>query len=196
MLNHIVLMGRLTRDPELRYTQSQLPVASFTLAVDRDYGGRDGGEKQTDFIDIVAWRSTAEFVSKYFTKGSLVAVSGRLQLRDWTDREGNKRRSAEVVAENVYFGESKRRDSGESGGYRSGGDDYRGNAGGGNDYRGSSGGGNDYRGSSGGGNDYRNSSGGGNDYRGNSGNSFRSFDETPEASAFSELSDTDGELPF
>ena len=112
MLNHIVLMGRLTRDPELRYTQSQTPVASFTLAVDRDFGGRDGGERQTDFIDIVAWRSTAEFVSKYFTKGSMAAVSGRLQIRDWTDRDGNKRRSAEVVAENVYFGESKRRDGG------------------------------------------------------------------------------------
>ena len=92
MLNHIVLMGRLTRDPELRYTQSQIPVASFTLAVDRDFGGRDGGERQTDFIDIVAWRSTAEFVSKYFTKGSMAAVSGRLQIRDWTDREGGKRR--------------------------------------------------------------------------------------------------------
>ena len=107
MLNHIVVMGRLTRDPELRYTQSQIPVASFTLAVDRDFGGRDGGERQTDFIDIVAWRSTAEFVSKYFTKGSMAAVSGRLQIRDWTDRDGNKRRSAEVVASNVYFGESK-----------------------------------------------------------------------------------------
>ena len=88
MLNHIVLMGRLTRDPELRYTQSQIPVASFRLAVDRDFGGRDGGERQTDFIDIVAWRSTAEFVSKYFTKGSMAAVSGRLQIREWTDREG------------------------------------------------------------------------------------------------------------
>ena len=92
MLNHIVLMGRLTRDPELRYTQSQIPVASFSLAVDRDFGGRDGGERQTDFIDIVAWRSTAEFVSKYFTKGSMAVVSGRLQIRDWTDREGGKRR--------------------------------------------------------------------------------------------------------
>ena len=108
MLNQIVLMGRLTRDPELRYTQSQTPVASFSLAVDRDFGGRDGSERQTDFIDIVAWRSTAEFVSKYFTKGSMAVVSGRLQIRDWTDREGNKRRSAEVVADNVYFGESKR----------------------------------------------------------------------------------------
>ena len=114
MLNHIVLMGRLTRDPELRYTQSQIPVASFSLAVDRDFGGRDGGERQTDFIDIVAWRSTAEFVSKYFTKGSMAVVSGRLQIRDWTDREGGKRRSAEVVADNVYFGDSKPKNSGET----------------------------------------------------------------------------------
>ena len=111
MLNHIVLMGRLTRDPELRYTQSQTPVASFSLAVDRDYGR--GEEKQTDFIDCVAWRQTGEFVSKYFQKGSMAVVSGRLQIRDWTDRDGNKRRSAEVVVDNVYFGESKRRE-GES----------------------------------------------------------------------------------
>ena len=109
MLNHITLMGRLTRDPELRYTQSGTPVASFTLAVDRDFGSRDGGEKQTDFIDIVAWRQTGEFVSKYFFKGSMAVVSGRLQIRDWTDREGNKRRNAEVVADNVYFGESRRK---------------------------------------------------------------------------------------
>lgn len=108
MLNHIILMGRLTRDPELRYTQSQTPVASFTIAVDRDYSGKDGGEKETDFIDIVAWRSTAQFVSKYFKKGSMAVVSGRLQIRGWTDREGNKRSSAEVVADNVYFGDSKR----------------------------------------------------------------------------------------
>lgn len=110
MLNHIVIMGRLTRDPELRYTQSQTPVASFTVAVDRDFGGRDGGEKQTDFIDCVAWRQTAEFVSKYFQKGSMAVVSGRLQIRDWTDRDGNKRRSAEINVDNVYFGESRRRD--------------------------------------------------------------------------------------
>ena len=116
MLNHIVIMGRLTRDPELRYTQSQIPVASFTLAVDRDFGGRDGGEKQTDFIDCVAWRQTGEFVSKYFAKGSMAVVSGRLQIRDWTDRDGNKRRSAEVVADNVYFTESKKaRDGGDNG---------------------------------------------------------------------------------
>lgn len=110
MLNHITLMGRLTRDPDLRYTQSGTPVASFTLAVDRDFKGPDG-ETETDFIDIVAWRQTAEFVSKYFTKGMLAVVSGRLQFRDWTDKNNNKRRNAEVVADNVYFGESKRRDT-------------------------------------------------------------------------------------
>ena len=114
MLNHITIMGRLTRDPELRYTQSQTPVASFTLAVDRDFGSRDGGEKQTDFIDCVAWRQTAEFVSKYFTKGSMAVVSGRLQIRDWTDRDGGKRRSAEVIADNVYFGDSKPKNGGEN----------------------------------------------------------------------------------
>ena len=119
MLNHITLMGRLTRDPELRYTQSGTPVASFTLAVDRDFGSRDGGEKQTDFIDIVAWRQTGEFVSKYFFKGSMAVVSGRLQIRDWTDREGNKRRNAEVVADNVYFGESKKSREGGETNYRS-----------------------------------------------------------------------------
>ena len=113
MLNHIVIMGRLTRDPELRRTGSGIAVASFTVAVDRDFGGRDGGEKETDFIDCVAWRQTGEFVSKYFTKGSMIVVSGRLQIRNWTDKEGNKRRSAEVVADNVYFGESKRREGGD-----------------------------------------------------------------------------------
>ena len=106
MLNEIILMGRLTRDPELRYTASNTPVASFTLAVDRDFAPK-GEEKQTDFIDCVAWRQTGEFVSKYFQKGSMAVVSGRLQLRDWQDKDGNKRRSAEVVADNVYFGESK-----------------------------------------------------------------------------------------
>lgn len=117
MLNHIVLMGRLTRDPELRRTGSGLAVASFTLAVDRDFGSRESGEKETDFIDIVAWRSTAEFVSKYFTKGRMAVVSGRLQIRNWTDKEGGKRRSAEVVAENVYFGESKRDAQSSDSGY-------------------------------------------------------------------------------
>ena len=113
MLNHITIMGRLTRDPELRMTQSQTQVASFTLAVDRDFGGRDGSERQTDFIDCVAWRQTAEFVSKYFTKGRMAVVSGRLQSRKWEDRDGNKRTSWEVVADNVYFGDS-RRDGAES----------------------------------------------------------------------------------
>lgn len=107
MLNHIVLMGRLTRDPELRRTQNGTAVASFTLAVERDYNA-DSSNKQTDFIDIVAWRNTAEFVSRYFTKGRMAVVSGRLQIRDWTDRDGNKRKSAEAVADNVYFGDSKR----------------------------------------------------------------------------------------
>ena len=153
MLNHITLMGRLTKDPELRYTQSQTPVASFTLAVDRDFGSRDGGEKQTDFIDCVAWRQTAEFVSKYFTKGSMAVVSGRLQIRDWTDRDGGKRRSAEVVVDNMYFGESRRRD-GDSGDSRS--SSY-------SSY-------------------------------GNSGSAGRS--SAPAASAFAELDDGDGELPF
>jgi len=106
MLNHIVLMGRLTKDPELRHTQSGIAVASFTLAVQRDYGSRE--EKQTDFIDIVAWRTTGEFVSKYFVKGQLVVVSGSLQIREWTDKEGGKRKTAEVVADNVYFAEGKR----------------------------------------------------------------------------------------
>ena len=113
MLNHIVLMGRLTRDPELRRTGSGVAVASFTLAVDRDFAAQ-GAEKETDFVDIVAWRNTAEFVSRYFTKGRMAVVTGRLQIRNWTDKEGNKRRSAEVVADNVYFGESKRGSEGTS----------------------------------------------------------------------------------
>ena len=108
MLNHIVLMGRLTRDPELRQTGSGIAVASFALAVDRDFAPKDGGEREVDFVDCVAWRHTGEFVSKYFQKGSMAVVSGRLQIRDWNDKEGNKRRSAEVVAENVYFGGSKK----------------------------------------------------------------------------------------
>ena len=108
MLNQITLMGRLTRDPELRHTDSGIPVATFTLAVDRDYSGKDGGEKEVDFIDIVTWRNTAEFVFKYFTKGRMAVVSGRLQIRPWTDKDGNKRRPAEVVADNVYFGDSKK----------------------------------------------------------------------------------------
>ena len=110
MLNHIVIMGRMVRDPELRSTQSGTSVCSFTLACDRDFKSKEGGEKETDFIDCVAWRSTAEFVSKYFTKGRMAAVSGRLQLRDWTDKDKNKRRSAEIVAQDVYFGDSKPKD--------------------------------------------------------------------------------------
>ena len=107
-MNHIVIMGRLTRDPELRHTAGGVPVASFSLAVDRGYTPKDGGEKQTDFIDVVAWRNTAEFVSKYFVKGQMAAVAGRLQIRDWTDKDNNKRRNAEVVADNIYFTESKK----------------------------------------------------------------------------------------
>ena len=110
MLNKIFIMGRLTRDPELRRTQSGTPVTSFSLAVDRDYKTQSG-EKETDFIDVVAWRATAEFVAKYFTKGRMAVVEGRLQLRDWKDKDGNNRRSAEVVAEHVYFGDSKRSES-------------------------------------------------------------------------------------
>lgn len=107
MLNKIILMGRLTRDPELRRTNSGTAVASFTLAVDRDFKSQ-GGQKETDFIDIVAWRNTAEFACKYFTKGRMAVVEGRLQIRDWTDKDGGKRRSAEVIADSIYFGDSKR----------------------------------------------------------------------------------------
>ncbi|MEG1404802.1 MAG: single-stranded DNA-binding protein [Oscillospiraceae bacterium] len=152
MLNHINLMGRLTRDPELRYTQSGTAVASFTLAVDRDFASKESGEKQTDFIDIVAWRQTGEFVSKYFTKGSMAVVSGRLQIREWQDKEGGKRRNAEVVAENVYFGESKRREGGDT--------SYR------------------------------------DDPPPRRGNSAAPHDNPSKGSAFSELDDGDGDLPF
>lgn len=133
MLNHIVIMGRLTRDPELRRTGSGIAVASFSVAVERDFGGRDGGEKETDFIDCVAWRQTGEFVSKYFTKGRMIVVSGRLQIRSWTDKDGNKRRTAEVVADNVYFGDSKRDNEG---GNAYGGSAYGGNSYGNNNYGG------------------------------------------------------------
>ena len=175
MLNHIVLMGRLTRDVELRYTQSQIPVASFRIAVDRDFGR--GDDRQTDFIDVVAWRQTGEFVSKYFHKGSMIVVSGRLQMRDWTDRDGNKRTSAEVVADNVYFGESSRRDGGDS---RQD-----------NSYGGGSYGGNSY----GGNNGYGNNSYGGNS--GGYGSRQQPGNTAPSSgSAFSELDVGDGELPF
>ena len=107
MLNKIFLMGRLTRDPELRRTQTGTPVASFSLAVDRDFKDKATGERSTDFIDVVAWRQTAEFVSRYFTKGRMAVVEGRLQIRDWTDKEGGKRRSAEVIADGIYFAGAK-----------------------------------------------------------------------------------------
>ena len=135
MLNKIILMGRLTRDPELRRTESGTAVCSFSIAVDRDFKSKNG-EKETDFIDIVAWRATAEFVSKYFTKGRMAVVEGRLQIRDWKDKDGNNRRSAEVVADNIYFGDSKR-DGQQSGGdyappaYGSPADSYTAPAGGG-----------------------------------------------------------------
>ena len=131
MLNHIVIMGRLTRDPELRRTGSGIAVASFSLAVDRDFGKNENGERETDFIDCVAWRQTGEFVSKYFTKGRMAVVSGRLQIRSWNDKDGNKRRTAEVVADNVYFGDSKRDNEGGS---AYGGNSYGGNTYGGNTY--------------------------------------------------------------
>ena len=108
MLNHITIMGRLTKQPELRRTGSGVAVTSFTVAVDRDIANKETGKKETDFIDCVAWRGTGEFVEKYFNKGSMAVVSGRLQIRGWTDKEGNQRRSAEVVADNVYFGDSKK----------------------------------------------------------------------------------------
>ncbi len=169
MLNHIVIMGRLTRDPELRRTTSGIAVASFTLAVDRDFGSRDGGERETDFIDCVAWRQTGEFVSKYFAKGRMAVVSGRLQIRNWTDKEGNKRRSAEVVADNVYFGEGKRDSENSNSSY--GGNTYGGNSYGGNSY-------------------------GGNSY-GNSSSNYGGYSApAAPASDFAMLEDDDAQLPF
>ena len=111
MLNHITIMGRMTHDPELRRTGSGVAVTSFTLAVDRDIANKETGERETDFIDCVAWRGAGEFVAKHFHKGSMAVASGRLQIRGWTDKEGNKRRTAEVVADQVYFGDSKKDDS-------------------------------------------------------------------------------------
>ena len=169
MLNHIVIMGRLTRDPELRRTGSGIAVASFSLAVDRDFGKNENGERETDFIDCVAWRQTGEFVSKYFTKGRMAVVSGRLQIRSWTDKDGNKRRTAEVVADNVYFGDSKR-DSDNSG------SSYGGNAYGGNNY----------------GNNYGN-----NAYSAPAGNNYGySAPASAPASDFAMLEDDDAQLPF
>ena len=168
MLNHITIMGRLTRDPELRRTGSGIAVASFSVAVDRDFGGRDGGEKETDFIDCVAWRQTGEFVSKYFTKGSMIVVSGRLQIRNWNDKDGNKRRTAEVVADNVYFGDSKRDNDG-------------GNAYGGNTY---------------GGNSYGNNNYGGNSYNAPAPSYGGYSAPAAPASDFAMLEDDDAQLPF
>ena len=131
MLNHITIMGRLVRDPELRRTGSGVAVASFRVAVDRDYAPKDGGERKADFIDCVAWRQTGEFISKYFTKGRMIVVDGRLEMRDWTDKEGNKRTSAEINVANAYFGDSKRDGDG---GNSFGGNSYGGNSYGGNTY--------------------------------------------------------------
>ena len=172
MLNHIVLMGRLTRDPELRRTQSGIPVASFRIAVDRDFQNQSG-ERQADFIDIVAWRGTAEFVTKYFSKGRMAIVSGRLQMRDWNDKEGNRRTSAEVVADNIYFGESKRDgDSQGQGGYnRSYSDAPTGSYGSG-------------------------SYGGQTSYGSQSSYGGQSSYSAPADSDFAELNDDDGDLPF
>ena len=167
MLNHIVLMGRLVRDPELRHTASGVPVASFRIAVDRDFGNRETGEHEADFIDVVAWRSTGEFVSKYFAKGRMAVVSGRLQMRNWTDKEGGKRTSAEVVADNVYFGESKRDSDGGS-------------------YNGSS-----YAGGSN--NSYRSY---GDSNSAPAGGSNYAAPAAPAASDFAMLEDDDSELPF
>lgn len=119
MLNKIFLQGRLVADPEMRHTPSGVPVTSIRLAVDRDFKDKETGEKKADFINVVAWRATAEFVSRYFSKGRMAVVEGRLQIRDYTDRDGNKRTAAEVVADNVYFGDSK--PGGTGGGYESGG---------------------------------------------------------------------------
>ena len=126
MLNHITIMGRLVRDPELRRTGSGVAVASFCVAVDRDFAPKDGGERKADFINCVAWRQTGEFISKYFTKGRMIVVDGRLEMRDWTDKDGNKRTSAEVVVANAYFGDSKRDSDGGSayGGTTYGGNSY------------------------------------------------------------------------
>ena len=173
MLNKIFIMGRLARDPELRHTQSGLPVASFRLAVDRDFKDKSTGERSTDWIDVVAWRQTAEFVCRYFSKGRMAVVEGRLQMRDWTDKDGNKRTSAEVVAENVYFGDSKRDNDGYgNSGYSSGGG-YAGRGGAGGGY-----------------------SGGGYAPGGHSAPPASSLPNSASSDQYAELSDDDGELPF
>ena len=174
MLNHITIMGRLVRDPELRRTGSGVAVASFCVAVDRDFGNRESGERETDFIDCVAWRQTGEFVSKYFAKGRMAVVSGRLQIRSWTDKDGNKRRTAEVVADNVYFGDSKRDNN--DGGNAYGNNNYGGNAYGGNSY---------------GNNNY-----GGNAYNAPAPSYGYSAPASNPASDFAMLDDDDAQLPF
>ena len=187
MLNHIVIMGRLTRDPELRRTQSGLPVTSFTVAVDRDVKTQSG-ERETDFIDCVAWRSTAEFVQKYFFKGSMVVVSGRLQIRDWNDKEGNRRRSAEISVDNMYFGESKRDRDGQSGGYQQQNGGYQ------QSYQGGYQQGGGYQGGgyqSGG---YQ--SGGSYPQGGYQSGGYQGYSSPVSGSDFAELSDDDGDLPF
>ena len=166
MLNHIVIMGRLARDPELRHTQSGTPVASFRLAVDRDFKDKNTGERTTDWIDVVAWRGTGEFVSRYFSKGRMAVVEGRLQIREWTDKEGNRRTTAEVVADNVYFGDS-RRDGDGGGNYGSSYGDRGGNYGGG-------------------------SYGG----RPSAPSAPTDYGVPSEVDQFSELADDDGDLPF
>ena len=179
MLNHIVLMGRLVRDPELRRTQSGVAVTSFRIAVDRDFGNRETGEREADFIDVVAWRQTGEFVSKYFAKGRMAVVSGRLQMRSWTDNQGNKRTQAEVVADNVYFGDSKRDNDG-SGSYN--GNSY---AGGNNGYNNRSYGDN---------NSYAAPNSGYN--APSQGYAAPAASPAPSASDFAMLEDDDSELPF
>ena len=142
MLNHITIMGRLTRDPEMRRTGSGVAVTSFTVAVDRDFASQ-GQDKETDFIDCVAWRNTGEFVNSYFTKGRMIVVDGRLQIRSWTDKDGNKRRTAEVVADHVYFGDSNKKEDSSQGGYSAPAPGYSapaGNYGAGNQYGGYGGG--------------------------------------------------------
>ena len=136
MLNHITIMGRLVRDPELRRTGSGVAVTNFCVAVDRDYVAKDGGERKTDFINCFAWRGTGEFIAKYFTKGRMIVVDGRLEMRDWTDKDGNKRTSAEINVDNAYFGDSKRDgdNGGSFGGNQYGGNNYGGNSYGGNNY--------------------------------------------------------------
>ena len=170
MLNHITIMGRLVRDPELRRTGSGVAVTNFCVAVDRDYVAKDGGERKTDFINCFAWRSTGEFIAKYFTKGRMIVVDGRLEMRDWTDKDGNKRTSAEINVDNAYFGDSKRDND-------NGGSQYGGNSYGGNNY---------------GGNNY-----GGNNYGGNNYGSYAPQTASPApASDFAMLEDDDAQLPF